>query len=122
MFGVHRDLANRQLIQGPRASCYASKPHIRDSIPLGPPQSRQTRQVVCEKAGTPVSQPCTVAAVRDQTLAAAKPSAKQSPSMASVGIIGAGFSGLCMAIKLQKAGFTNFTIYEAADDIGGTVS
>lgn len=42
--------------------------------------------------------------------------------MVSVGIVGAGFSGLCMAIKLQKAGFTDFTIFEAADDIGGTVS
>mgnify|MGYP001807776460 CR=1 FL=1 len=42
--------------------------------------------------------------------------------MVSVGIVGAGLSGLCMAIKLQKAGFHNFTIYEAADDIGGTVS
>lgn len=42
--------------------------------------------------------------------------------MASVGIVGAGLSGLCMAIKIQKAGFHNFTIFEAADDIGGTVS
>lgn len=40
--------------------------------------------------------------------------------MVSVGIVGAGFSGLCMAIRLQKAGITDFTIYEAADDIGGT--
>jgi cation diffusion facilitator CzcD-associated flavoprotein CzcO len=42
--------------------------------------------------------------------------------MASVGIVGAGLSGLCMAKKLQQAGFHNYTIFEAADDIGGTVS
>lgn len=40
--------------------------------------------------------------------------------MVSVGIVGAGFSGLCLAIQLQKAGLKNFTIFEAADDIGGT--
>jgi len=35
-------------------------------------------------------------------------------------IIGAGMSGLCMAIKLKKAGFDDFTIYEKAADLGGT--
>ena len=35
-------------------------------------------------------------------------------------IIGAGFSGMCMAIKLQEAGKTDFVILEKADDIGGT--
>jgi len=39
--------------------------------------------------------------------------------MVSVGIVGAGFSGLCLAIQLQKAGLNDFTIFEAADDIGG---
>jgi cation diffusion facilitator CzcD-associated flavoprotein CzcO len=38
----------------------------------------------------------------------------------SVAIIGAGFSGLCMGIQLKKAGITSFTIFEAADDVGGT--
>lgn len=47
-------------------------------------------------------------------------STKAVAKMVSVGIVGAGFSGLCMAIKLQKAGLTNFTVFEAADDIGGT--
>ena len=37
-----------------------------------------------------------------------------------VAIIGAGFSGLCMAIKLKEAGRTNFRVFEKADDIGGT--
>jgi cation diffusion facilitator CzcD-associated flavoprotein CzcO len=35
-------------------------------------------------------------------------------------IVGAGFSGIGMGIKLLDAGFTNFQIYESADDIGGT--
>jgi len=35
-------------------------------------------------------------------------------------IVGAGFSGIGMGVKLLDAGFTNFQIYESADDIGGT--
>jgi len=35
-------------------------------------------------------------------------------------IVGAGFSGLCMAIKLREAGMDSFLVIEKADDIGGT--
>ena len=35
-------------------------------------------------------------------------------------IVGAGFSGLGMAIKLLEAGITSFLVIEKADDIGGT--
>lgn len=35
-------------------------------------------------------------------------------------IIGAGMSGMLMAIKLQKAGYKNFKIYERASTVGGT--
>lgn len=35
-------------------------------------------------------------------------------------IIGAGFSGICMAIKLKKAGMNSFVILEKASEIGGT--
>ncbi|GLW05258.1 4-hydroxyacetophenone monooxygenase [Microtetraspora sp. NBRC 13810] len=35
-------------------------------------------------------------------------------------IIGAGFAGLCMAIKLKEAGFHDFVILEKAADQGGT--
>ncbi|MDT5082196.1 MAG: hypothetical protein QOJ80_6833 [Mycobacterium sp.] len=38
----------------------------------------------------------------------------------SVAIIGAGMSGLCMAAKLQDAGMDAFTIFEKADEVGGT--
>ncbi|WP_458687427.1 flavin-containing monooxygenase [Nocardia tengchongensis] len=34
-------------------------------------------------------------------------------------IVGAGFSGIGLGIQLRKAGITDFTILEAADDIGG---
>jgi len=37
-----------------------------------------------------------------------------------VAIIGAGFSGLCMAIKLKEAGYQSFKIFEKAGDLGGT--
>lgn len=35
-------------------------------------------------------------------------------------IIGAGFAGLCMAIRLKQAGFDRFVILEKNDDLGGT--
>ncbi len=35
-------------------------------------------------------------------------------------IVGAGFAGLCMAIRLKRAGIENFTILEQADEVGGT--
>ncbi len=37
-----------------------------------------------------------------------------------IAIIGAGFSGIGMAIQLKKAGIESFTIYERAGEIGGT--
>ena len=37
-----------------------------------------------------------------------------------VAIIGAGMSGICMAVKLQDAGIDDFVVYESADDVGGT--
>ncbi len=37
-----------------------------------------------------------------------------------IAILGAGVAGLCMAIKLKRAGFDDITIYEKTDDIGGT--
>lgn len=35
-------------------------------------------------------------------------------------IIGGGMAGILSAIKLQKAGYKNYTIYEKADSLGGT--
>jgi cation diffusion facilitator CzcD-associated flavoprotein CzcO len=37
-----------------------------------------------------------------------------------VAIIGSGFSGLCLGIRLKQAGFDSFTIVEKADRLGGT--
>ena len=37
-----------------------------------------------------------------------------------VAIVGAGFSGLCMAIRLKQEGITDFVVLERADRIGGT--
>lgn len=37
-----------------------------------------------------------------------------------VAIVGAGMSGLCMAAKLQDAGIDRYTIFEQADEVGGT--
>ncbi|MCV7384170.1 flavin-containing monooxygenase [Mycolicibacter longobardus] len=38
----------------------------------------------------------------------------------SVGIVGAGMSGLCQAIMLRRAGIVDVTLYEKAHDVGGT--
>ena len=35
-------------------------------------------------------------------------------------VVGAGFSGLCMAIQLKEAGYDDFVVLEKAADIGGT--
>ncbi|MCU0421979.1 MAG: FAD-dependent oxidoreductase [Bacteroidia bacterium] len=43
---------------------------------------------------------------------------KQNPN-AKIAIIGAGMSGLITGFELLRAGFTNFTIYEAGDRVGG---
>jgi cation diffusion facilitator CzcD-associated flavoprotein CzcO len=37
-----------------------------------------------------------------------------------IAIIGSGFSGIGMAIRLKREGYASFTIYEAAGDLGGT--
>src|SRR3954468_14355771 len=37
-----------------------------------------------------------------------------------VAIVGAGASGLCMAIALRRAGIDSFTIFEKSDGVGGT--
>ncbi len=41
------------------------------------------------------------------------------PRVVEVAIAGAGFGGLCMAIRLQQAGLHDFVILEKADDVGG---
>lgn len=37
----------------------------------------------------------------------------------SVAIVGSGFGGLAAAIELQRNGFTDFTVFERADSVGG---
>ncbi len=45
---------------------------------------------------------------------------RSSPITTDVAIVGAGFGGLCMAIKLREAGHDNFLLLEKADEVGGT--
>ncbi len=49
-----------------------------------------------------------------------QPAADQSLEQVDVAIIGAGFGGLCMAIKLLEAGNRRFVILEKAHEVGGT--
>ena len=41
------------------------------------------------------------------------------PTRPRVVVIGAGFGGLGVGIELLRAGFTDLTILERADDVGG---
>jgi cation diffusion facilitator CzcD-associated flavoprotein CzcO len=46
--------------------------------------------------------------------------AYRRPMKPTVAVIGAGMSGICMAIKLQNAGIESYTVFEQASDVGGT--
>ena len=48
----------------------------------------------------------------------AKPS--HAPTDFPIAIIGAGFAGIGTAIQLKQAGIHSFTIFERADEVGGT--
>jgi cation diffusion facilitator CzcD-associated flavoprotein CzcO len=50
----------------------------------------------------------------------AAPSTNSAVTNVDVLIVGAGFSGLCMGIKLLDAGMNSFLIIEKSEDIGGT--
>jgi cation diffusion facilitator CzcD-associated flavoprotein CzcO len=43
-----------------------------------------------------------------------------APITRRIAIIGSGFSGLCLGIRLKQAGIDSFTIYEKSDGLGGT--
>ena len=45
---------------------------------------------------------------------------QQHASRSRIAIIGSGFSGLCLAIRLQMAGIGSFTIFEKSECLGGT--
>jgi cation diffusion facilitator CzcD-associated flavoprotein CzcO len=42
------------------------------------------------------------------------------PDQVEIAIVGAGFSGIGMAIRLRQAGHRDFVVLERADDVGGT--
>ena len=53
-------------------------------------------------------------------MANSKQPRKPAARKVEVVIVGAGFGGLCMAIKLQEAGIKDYVILEKADEVGGT--
>jgi cation diffusion facilitator CzcD-associated flavoprotein CzcO/acetyl esterase/lipase len=55
----------------------------------------------------------------DSVDAAAAFLAREAPELETV-IIGGGFAGLCLAIRLRQQGRANFLLLEKANDIGGT--
>ncbi len=62
------------------------------------------------------------AATRKRSATGKRPAAKKAPAVkpAAVLIVGAGFAGLGMAIRLKQAGIDNFVILERANAVGGT--
>ncbi|WP_415117322.1 flavin-containing monooxygenase [Paraburkholderia sp.] len=51
---------------------------------------------------------------------AVTPAPSVSSAAPRIAIVGSGFAGIGMAIRLQQIGITSFTIYEAASGVGGT--
>jgi cation diffusion facilitator CzcD-associated flavoprotein CzcO len=52
----------------------------------------------------------TLAAARDSEVASERP----LPAHVRVAIVGSGFSGICMAIRLREAGIEDFVVLERA--------
>ncbi|HJK96653.1 MAG TPA: FAD-dependent oxidoreductase, partial [Polyangiaceae bacterium LLY-WYZ-14_1] len=48
------------------------------------------------------------------------PSAATPPHVHDVVIIGAGFAGLCAAIRMRQDGWRDVVVLEASDRLGGT--
>lgn len=44
----------------------------------------------------------------------------ENPASKRIAIVGAGLSGLCLAIELKRVGIHSFVLFEKADDLGGT--
>ncbi len=49
-----------------------------------------------------------------------QPGWSQRGAQPAIAIIGAGMSGIAAVVKLRKAGYTDLTVYEKADRVGGT--
>lgn len=52
--------------------------------------------------------------------ASARPGALPPTQRHGIVIVGSGFAGLCMGIRLKQAGIEDFVILERGDDVGGT--
>lgn len=50
---------------------------------------------------------------------AAKNRGRKGPSSVRVAVVGGGFGGICAGVKLQRAGFDDFVIYEKSAEPGG---
>src|SRR5215212_4777642 len=48
------------------------------------------------------------------------PTADTVPAEVDIAIVGSGFSGLCMAIRLRQAGIEDFVVLERGEKVGGT--
>lgn len=48
-----------------------------------------------------------------------RPAAQRRPRSIRVGIVGGGFGGIGIAIRLKQAGFYDFTIFERGESVGG---
>src|SRR5918997_6795392 len=48
------------------------------------------------------------------------PATETVPSEVEIAVVGSGFSGLCMAIKLREAGMEDFVVLERGAKVGGT--
>src|SRR5262249_24897735 len=56
----------------------------------------------------------------DAHAAAARALSDSSPEHHRIAVIGTGFSGIGLAVRLREAGIDDFVLLERADDLGGT--
>ncbi len=86
-----------------------------------PAKKATAKKAVARKA--PAKKASTQAAAKKATAKKAAPkkvAAKREAKPASAVIVGAGFAGLGMAIRLKQAGVNDFVILERGDRVGGT--
>ena len=102
----------------PRGPGRAQAARAAHAPPLPGPHARLRRQRAL--VGPDLRHADTTAAPRTVTDAVLGAASDTLPAHVRVAVIGSGFSGIGLAIRLKQAGIHDFVMLERADDLGGT--
>lgn len=97
----------------------AAKPRAA-AKPKAAPQTASVAKNAAAKTTTVKATPAKPSTTKPKPVSKAKVAPAMPTEVLEVAVIGSGFSGLGMGIRLKKAGITNFRIFEKAGDVGGT--